>query len=65
MSAAKSRAVSPTAAKRAAAQRATARKAKAEEEAAMVREAEALLAKINRGLDEAHARMDRLLARYE
>jgi len=49
----------------AAMKRATKRKAVAAEEAAMEREAEALLAKINRGLDEAIARADRLLARME
>ena len=54
-----------TAAKQAAMKRAAKRKALAAEEAAMEREAEALLAKINRGLDELHTKLDRMLARYE
>jgi hypothetical protein len=61
MAAAKS--LSP--AKRKTPKRPVARKGAAAEEAALMREGEALLAKVNRGLDEAIARADRLLARYE
>jgi hypothetical protein len=56
---------SMTVASQVAIKRASKPKAVAAEEAAMMREAEALLAKINRGLDEAIARADRLLARME
>jgi hypothetical protein len=35
------------------------------EEALLEQEARALLEKINRGIDEAHARLDRMLAKYE
>ncbi len=54
-----------TAPNQAAMKRATKRKAIAAEEAAMEREAKALLAKINRGLDELHTKLDRMLAHYE
>jgi hypothetical protein len=54
-----------TALSQAAVKRATKRKALAAEEAAMMREAEALLARVNRGLDELHTKLDRMLAHCE
>ncbi len=56
---------STAAAKRGAPKRSPGRKASASEVAAMEREAERLLARINKGVDEVIARADRLLARLD